>query len=481
VKISLLLALLVIIAGGVFLWLNGYIPNAKQAFPSIAPPRLDDRIVVFAPHPDDETLGTGGYLQRATAAGARVRVVLMTNGEYGRTGIDNLPELPVERASGYVDFGMIRQQETLMALGALGVPQSAVSFLCYPNHLLERMILPANWLPSHPVFNARLNTTRIPFPDALSPQAPYCGDSLLRDVETILLREKPTVVMTLHPNDIHPDHWATSAITQYALNELAAEGQPFVRTCRVYGYLIHRGNWPRPKEYLPELPLQPPPSLAGLSNWRQWPLTRRDSRLKGEAIALFLSQGGSTHPFMRSFIRTNDLYALLSDLTWPTAPVVPLTTVIRDPEADFAQGQRYPSADIRSVALARRQNELTVVITTREPATDRTRFFVSIAAGGNGAAARVLTEYQWQRAQASGMVMARGALSTLPRRSLRGAVHGNTATLRARWPLVDNQTTFFLLQVWSGENRHSADVTAATVFRLEPGAQSPPAGAAGRS
>jgi len=460
-----LLALPVIVTGGALLWHFGYLPPMRQGLPAIDPPRATDRIVVFAPHPDDETLGAGGYLQRATAAGARVRVVLMTNGEYGRTGIDNLPELPVERATGYADFGVIRQQETLMALGVLGVPQSAVTFLCYPNHLLERMIQPANWLPSHPVFNARLNTTRIPFTDALSPQAPYCGAALLRDVETVLVREQPTVVITLHPNDIHPDHWATSAITQYALDELAAEGQPFARNCRVYGYLIHRGTWPRPKEYLPRLPLSPPPTLAALSDWGQLPLTRRESRLKGEAISLFQTQGGATHPFMRAFIRTNDLYAVLPKRVWPAGAVAPETVVLRDPAADFGQGQQYPSADIRSVALGRKGDALTVTITTREPATARTRFFVSFLAGGHGEAARRVTELQWQRGQASGVVMAGGTLTTLARRSLHGSVRGRTATLHARWPLAEAQT-FFVLQVWSGENRHSADVTAATMFRI---------------
>lgn len=461
-----ILALPVIATGGVLLWHFGYLPPTGQSLPSIDSPQAKDRIVVFAPHPDDETLGAGGYLLRAVAAGARVRIVLITNGEYGRTGIDHLPELPAERASGYKNFAVIRQQETLMALGALGVPQSAVIFLCYPNHLLERMIQPANWLPRHPVFDARLNTTRIPFTDAFSPGAPYCGAALLRDVETVLLREKPTVVITLHPNDIHPDHWATSAITQYAINELADEGYPFARNCRVYGYLIHRGLWPRPKQYFPRLPLAPPPSLAKLSDWRQLPLTHRQTRLLGEAIALFQSQGGATHPFMRSFIRANGLYALISDHTWPVAAVVPSCVLIRDPDADFRQGSRYPSADIQNVAFARKDQELIVTITTRKPATAGTRFFLSIISGGKSDTARGLTELQWQRGEASGRMMARGKLSSLPRQSLRSAVTGRTATLHARWPLVEEETTFFLLQAWSSENQRPADATAATVLRI---------------
>jgi hypothetical protein len=36
--------------------------------------------VVFAPHPDDETLGCGGTIVRKIRAGARVRLVVMTDG-----------------------------------------------------------------------------------------------------------------------------------------------------------------------------------------------------------------------------------------------------------------------------------------------------------------------------------------------------------------------------------------------------------------
>src|SRR5512143_3590489 len=39
------------------------------------------RLMVFAPHPDDETLGAGGLIQRVLATGGKVRVVFVTNGD----------------------------------------------------------------------------------------------------------------------------------------------------------------------------------------------------------------------------------------------------------------------------------------------------------------------------------------------------------------------------------------------------------------
>lgn len=46
------------------------------------------RIVVFAPHPDDEVLGCGGTILRCRAAGAEVVVVFMTDGACGHGGTD---------------------------------------------------------------------------------------------------------------------------------------------------------------------------------------------------------------------------------------------------------------------------------------------------------------------------------------------------------------------------------------------------------
>nr|MBP6330775.1 PIG-L family deacetylase [Dokdonella sp.] len=40
-----------------------------------------DRVLVLAPHPDDEVLATGGLIQQALAAGAALRVIVATDGD----------------------------------------------------------------------------------------------------------------------------------------------------------------------------------------------------------------------------------------------------------------------------------------------------------------------------------------------------------------------------------------------------------------
>jgi len=40
-----------------------------------------DRVLFFAPHPDDEALAAAGLLQRAALVGARAQLVFVTNGD----------------------------------------------------------------------------------------------------------------------------------------------------------------------------------------------------------------------------------------------------------------------------------------------------------------------------------------------------------------------------------------------------------------
>ncbi|MGI8890827.1 MAG: PIG-L deacetylase family protein [Chthoniobacterales bacterium] len=120
------------------------------------------RVMLFAPHPDDESLATGVFLQRANAAGAEVRVVYATDGER-----NCWPQRLLERKVRIGDqdrrrWGQRRQGEALAALQTLGVDSSNIEFLSLPdqgitdllvNGSSETMLLLAEtirrWRPSH--------------------------------------------------------------------------------------------------------------------------------------------------------------------------------------------------------------------------------------------------------------------------------------------------------------------------------------------
>jgi len=93
-------------------------------------PATDDLVrsaIVFAPHPDDETLGCGGIIAKKRQAGANVTVVFMTDGS-GSHGSFMPPQ----------ELATIRRQEAFAACRALDVPGDNLVFLDFPDGSLRR-------------------------------------------------------------------------------------------------------------------------------------------------------------------------------------------------------------------------------------------------------------------------------------------------------------------------------------------------------
>src|SRR5438093_10493674 len=96
----------------------------------------DSRLMMFAPHPDDESLACSILLQRAVRAGATVRVVYVTDGD------DNpWPQRLLERkwrlnAADRRRWRRLRRTEALAALRVLRVNGSAARCLPLPDQKL---------------------------------------------------------------------------------------------------------------------------------------------------------------------------------------------------------------------------------------------------------------------------------------------------------------------------------------------------------
>jgi LmbE family N-acetylglucosaminyl deacetylase len=83
---------------------------------------MDKPAVVFAPHPDDETLGCGGTVVKKSRAGAVVSLVIMTDGRGSHRALMD-EELIKE----------IRAREAETAASRLGIPGERVEQLGFPD------------------------------------------------------------------------------------------------------------------------------------------------------------------------------------------------------------------------------------------------------------------------------------------------------------------------------------------------------------
>src|SRR5260370_31390221 len=101
----------------------------------------NSRVLLVAPHPDDESLGCSIILQRAVRAGADVRVAYATDGEN-----NPWPQRVLERKWRLDEFdrarwGRLRRQEALNALSVLGIDNLNLEFLALPDQGLTGLLL----------------------------------------------------------------------------------------------------------------------------------------------------------------------------------------------------------------------------------------------------------------------------------------------------------------------------------------------------
>jgi LmbE family N-acetylglucosaminyl deacetylase len=159
--------------------------------------------MVIAPHPDDESVATGGALRVAVSAGAEVRVVYVTDGE-NNPWAQRATELRW-RISHHdrVRWGARRRREALAALKCLGVPSSSARFLGFPDQRVTEALL----------------------------GGPH--EAVERLAEEVA-GWRPTVLFMPSLEDRHPDHGATAVMARLATSRVPWNERP-----DILEYVVH--------------------------------------------------------------------------------------------------------------------------------------------------------------------------------------------------------------------------------------------------
>lgn len=349
----------------------------------------DDSLLVFAAHPDDEVLGAGGLIHAAVQAGARVHVVLFTNGDGYLAGVDAGFHTLLSTPGRFVEYGRLRQQETVAAARRLGVPAGHLVFLGYPDRGLAVLWGP-RWACDHPYTSPYTRRSRSPYALAYRPGVSYCGQHVLEDVTSLLRRERPTIIVSHHPADTHQDHWAAGAFVAAALERLHTTDLPWVRDVRVWSYLVHRGAWPSPSGYAPNLGLTPPADVGGSgSRWMEYGLNRPDREAKRLAAMEYRTQMQLLRSYLLSFVRQNELFDLFPP-AYPSSigidgppigsPAVwdRVQPVIRSGPGSALVRAIEGSARVDTVGLAKDAVRLYVAVRLKRPAIREAEYRVPI-------------------------------------------------------------------------------------------------------
>ncbi|MGE5678742.1 MAG: PIG-L deacetylase family protein [Pseudomonadota bacterium] len=326
---------------------NIYVGNIIS---EIDTPKAGDRLLVFAPHSDDESLGAATLIRKSIQNGARVKVVLVTNGDGFRRAVEieyaRLNPSPEE----YVSFGYRRQAESKSALKSLGMKENDMMFLGYPDGGISKM-WSSNWNINNPYFSKYTRTYNSPYKNNYGGKRLYAGENLLDDTKKIVEDFKPTVIVYPHSNDRHPDHWAVNAFVKYSLAAMnyAPEHE--------WLYLVHRGDWPTPLERKRNMYLTPPMSLLRTgTTWFSFSMNDSDIEKKSGTLKLYKSQVKRISHLMSAFERKNELFGEYPDMrltayTRSDPDILPdeNNRVISDPVKDALGLEINPESDILAV------------------------------------------------------------------------------------------------------------------------------------
>ncbi|SEJ66138.1 N-acetylglucosaminyl deacetylase, LmbE family [Deinococcus reticulitermitis] len=267
------------------------------ALPSAPPFQAGERVLVLAPHPDDETLCCAGMMQRARAAGAKVYVAWATAGDGFELDAAVTERVVRPRGQALRDLGKLRAAEARRAAALLGMPPGHTFMLGYPDGGLFRLFTTSY---AQPYTSPRTGADAVYVPGALTPGVGSTGRALEADLGRVLDRVRPDLVLAPAPQDFHPDHRTLSYLAMRLMSGRGQEG-------RLRYWVVHGGlEWPLPKGLHPAEPLTPPP-LARHLPWARVDLTPAQVARKRLAVDSYRTQTRLLGRFMHAFVRRNEL------------------------------------------------------------------------------------------------------------------------------------------------------------------------------
>ena len=213
--IKVLWVLLVILA----ITVSSYAQAAEPgALAPLIPPGI--RLMIFSPHPDDETLGAAGLIQRVLREGGKVKVVFMTDGAGFPEGVEREDRISNPTAKDYRNYGDERRGEALMADTRLGLKEGETTFLGFPDGGLSYLL--RKYCSGSQAYQSPYTKENCPPPlEIVIPHTVFTGDDLTREVEREIADFRPDVVATTPLKDVHPDHSATYSFVKEALARLS--------------------------------------------------------------------------------------------------------------------------------------------------------------------------------------------------------------------------------------------------------------------
>ncbi len=258
------------------------------------------KILLIAPHQDDEILAAGGLLQKCIKKGDHITILFATNGDYRGKKIAHK-----------------RYYESKDALGYLGIPEEAIFYLGYgdtgmnySHSFLRKMLFSeddrlltshVSSMTYHPSGRKTVHAIKSGVESSLTKK------TFLEDLEWFIEHHFPDIIIVSDSLDMHGDH--------SSIIDLLQKTNIFYKIPLCLTYIIHGGDdlsWPQRNS----ITFACPPSIP-LEKWEKRfsiPLTMQEQICKHNAIALFTTQlKEDDNNFLLSFSKQEEFFFLFRE------------------------------------------------------------------------------------------------------------------------------------------------------------------------
>lgn len=269
------------------------------------------RILVIAPHPDDDIITSAGVIYNAVKRGEPVKVVYMTNGDLYGTAI-----------------GYQREGEAVNAqVNNLGPVEDDLMFLGYPDGHLQDIY--ESYVTSSDRFTTSFGQSTTYGNRGLGrsdyhyymfgSHALYNRYNIVQDLQTIIQTFKPDHIYTTSEFDHHSDHATTYLLLRMALDAVASADpayKPVLHKTIVWSG--HEDIWPTPTDpttYHAEIPdLSLTPLVWANRESLDVPWVMQSTYLYGNpkynAVEAHVSQAGpyGSDSFIAHFVHKDEIF-----------------------------------------------------------------------------------------------------------------------------------------------------------------------------
>ncbi len=186
-----------------------------QISTEIAVNPLPASLLVVCPHEGDEQ-AYAGLIRAALESQIPVQVLILAAGDmtqcaryFSRTCGPNEAR----------EFGAVRMEESVGALGHLGVAKTDLHVLGLPENGLG-----AIWFDhkdsSHPYLSISLACDHAPYGDIYKPNLAFARDAVVAAIRQVLTEFHPAMIVVTHPDEANLDHRVADWLTIEACHEL---------------------------------------------------------------------------------------------------------------------------------------------------------------------------------------------------------------------------------------------------------------------